>query len=336
MSAELAAGERWSGADGLRLRDEVLARLLAGAGLDGLGLGELDGRIDLRGLPLADPAVVGSVPISLPWQSSISAVQTLGQLVRFEGVRLVGLDLRGARWNHARFFACELVDSRFDVASCVHWRMWDTNVSACSFVDTDLRNSSFGGWRNRGNVFTSVDFRNANLAGLGTSAATYMDCDFSDAMLTDVNFWQSSLIRCKFGGLLEGVKFDGRQLGEPKPPNPMEDVDLSGVIFKGGAFFGVSLDRVRMPADPDLIVIRDRSIVERARAYAAESPDPGAQLAFLILDQEWQFGDRERWGSTNPATVINLRDIGDPRFIVECVTAAGWKREPPTPPATSA
>ena len=65
---------RWTGAEGTKLRDEVFGRLQAGKRLDGLGLGEVDGRVDLRGF-------------RMPEHKGI------------EDVRLAGLDVGGALIN---------------------------------------------------------------------------------------------------------------------------------------------------------------------------------------------------------------------------------------------
>jgi Pentapeptide repeats (8 copies) len=86
-----------------------------------------------------------------------------------------------------------------------------------------------------------------------------------------VNFWQSSIIGCTFAGPLTDVVFDGRMLNEAKPdPNPMRDVDLSGAIFDGVEFRGVTFDRVRLPSDPDLYLIRDPAV--RGRSWRRWPP----------------------------------------------------------------
>jgi hypothetical protein len=71
-----------------------------------------------------------------------------------------------------------------------------------SFVKSDLRRSVPGEWyAGAGNRFERVDF--------------------SSAELDRINFWQSSLVRCRFAGPVRDVVFDRRMSGEGKAgPQP--------------------------------------------------------------------------------------------------------------------
>jgi Pentapeptide repeats (9 copies) len=138
---------------------------------------------------------------------------------------------------------------------------------------------------------------------VGTAAAEYVDCDFSRARLSGVNFWQSSLIRCRFAGRLAGVIFDGRDLREPKPPNPMLDVDFSTVTFDHCDFRGVNFDRVRLPDDPDIFVFRDPGPLRTAIAAMAADADPDTQSVGRVIGQ---ILDRNYPGHT----LINVRNLG--------------------------
>jgi uncharacterized protein YjbI with pentapeptide repeats len=289
----------------------VLSRLQTGTPLDGLELGEIDGHVDLRGLPLPVP---GRTP-----EPAVPGMVTLSPLTEFDGVRLDRLDLRHARLDHARFFHTTITDCRFDAASCYDWRLWAIDVTRCGFVGTDLSQSSFGAWcEGRGNTFTDIDFTGARLDGVGTNTATYVDCNFSEASLDGVNFWQSSLIRATFAGPLKNVIFDGRMLGAGKPdPNPMEDVDLSATVMSNVNFRGVRLDRVRLPDDPDLAVY-DRTIVERALALLPDTDDSWTRFARDYFERKLRF---VRDGGQS---VTNFRDFGDGDQLRDMLVRAGW------------
>lgn len=50
LAADQSLVDRWRSAEGEAVAGEVVARLVRGRPLDGLGLGEHEGRTDLRGL----------------------------------------------------------------------------------------------------------------------------------------------------------------------------------------------------------------------------------------------------------------------------------------------
>ena len=158
---------------------------------------------------------------------------------------------------------------------------------------------------------------------VSTSAATYVDCDFSDADLRDVNFWQSSLIRCTFAGTVREVVFDGRMLGEAKPdPNPMDGVDFSAASLRGTDFRAVDLRRVILPNDPDLLLVSDVSVLDRAGArLSSHMTEHDTTLAATVLDH--------LRATLLPGTsgLVNLRDVApDAEFIAALLLAAGATR----------
>lgn len=208
------------------LAGEVVARLSAGRDLDDLGLGEVEGRIDLRGLQV-DP-----------------------QVVTFVGVRLAGLDLRGARIPSWRFDGCVVEDCRFDQATCGDWRLWRSQVRRCRFVGADLSGSAVGTWdEGEGNLWSQVDFTGADLRVLTNRCATYEDCELADADLTGVVFEQCTLRRCHFAGELREVTFDGRAVDDRPAPRRWEDVDFREAHFDLVHFLDLDLADVALPAD---------------------------------------------------------------------------------------
>jgi uncharacterized protein YjbI with pentapeptide repeats len=232
--------QRWYTEQGRDLAADVVRQLRAGDSVTA-SFGEVDGRVDLRGISLTSRELAG--------------------------VQLSGLDLRSAQLTYCTLVHASVVDCMLDRADCQDLKLRGTAVRDCSFRKANLRRSLLGIWHEgRGSTLERVDFSGALLKRMGTWSATYVDCDFSGAELIDINFWQSSLVRCKFAGSLQGVIFDGRDLGEPKEPNPMQDVDLRQAVLDGCDFRGVNFDRVLLPQDDQIILLRDVELVRRAMA----------------------------------------------------------------------
>jgi uncharacterized protein YjbI with pentapeptide repeats len=297
--AVTALQRRWMSPAGHELAGVVRARLVSGGSLDDVGLGRVDGLLDLRGISFG------------------------GRSAELQGRKVTGIAFNSADLTGFRFVGCTVRDCRFDRAFCVDWRVRTTDMSHCSFAGANLLNSSLGAWlpgEGRGNVYDNVQFRGAKMRRISTSAATYVDCDFSGADLRDVNFWQSSLIRCTFAGAVRDVVFDGRMLGEAKPdPNPMHGVDFSAARLDGVDFRAVDLRRVFLPEDPDLLLIADVSVLERASARLLSSTGKhDITLAATLLDHLRV--------TLLPSTsgLVNLRDVArDAEFIADLLRAAG-------------
>jgi uncharacterized protein YjbI with pentapeptide repeats len=221
-----AHGERWSGDDGTARARAVVDRLVGGQPLDDLGLGQVDGRIDLRGLRSPLPVVL------------------------LTGARVEGLDLGGAHIPSWRFDGCVVDGCRFDGATCRDWRLWRTQVRRCGFAGADLSDSAVGTWdQGEGNLWSHVDLRDADLRVLLNRGATYEDCELAGADLTGVVFEQCTLRRCHFAGDLRQVTFDGRAAEGRPVPGRWEDVDLRAARFDQVHFLDVDLAGVALPTD---------------------------------------------------------------------------------------
>ena len=123
-----SAQDRWRTASGQALSEEVLARLMAGRPLDDLGLEKVEGRIDLRGLPAPVPRRLAR------YEQAGWFIEKLGNLVKFDGVTLRGLDLSGASLDSFRFHKCIIENCLFDGARCHDWRMWESRTRETSRV----------------------------------------------------------------------------------------------------------------------------------------------------------------------------------------------------------
>lgn len=136
---------------------EVVARLVRGVPLDGLGLGRVNGRWDLRGMRFS---AVKRSPGPSAGDYSTTRMEGVDTL---RGVRLEGLDLSGSAWEHLRMFSVTVRDCVLEGAQVPDLRMWDSYWLDCSLRGTDLRSSSMGGstplWRRSGTMsWTGVDF----------------------------------------------------------------------------------------------------------------------------------------------------------------------------------
>lgn len=266
--------ERWHTSDGERLAEEVVARLLAGRALGGLGLGQIEGRVDLRGLPAPVPGRLER------FESDAWFVEELGELLEFQGCHLADLDLSGAFLDSLRWTRCTISNCRFDGARCQDWRMWATTVDGSSFDGADLRRSALDPWlEGRGNLFRGVSFRRADLRQVTSTTATYVDGDFSEAKLVKLDFQSSGFTRCRFAGVLRNVTFwdHGHDTGKPDP-NPMDDVDFTDAHFREVELRRLSLERVLLPKSAEHLVIhRYRCVLDRALAELEHDPRRDAQ-----------------------------------------------------------
>jgi uncharacterized protein YjbI with pentapeptide repeats len=292
---------RWKSRDREQLVEEVFSRLRGGKPLADLGLGEHQGRIDLRGIPAPRPEVLNASS-KAGW-----VVQEMGGLLKFEDVRLEDLDLSHAHLEGFRLTRAAISNCRFDQAGCQNWRLWACDVTASTFIGTDLRKAVLGAWHEgRGSIYRKVDFSGANLRLIVCPAATFVDCDFGNAQLAKVDFQSSSFVRCRFAGLLREVMFydHGFKTGKPDA-NQMEDVDFSEAELRMVEFRHLDLDRVQFPKDDAHLIVKEyRCVLQRA---LDELKDNAQWRGFRAVLEH-----RLKWAGPHQATgVFNLRDLAE-------------------------
>jgi len=280
--------DRWETAEGSHLAEEILARMVAGRPLDELALGEVDGRIDLRGLPAPPPRRLAR------FEAAGWFVEELGNLIKLQGVTLRRLDLSGAVLDSLRLNSCAIEDCVLDKARCHDWRMWESRVKDTSFRGSSLRGSVLGAWSaGKGNQFTNVDFVKADFRNSNRFTAVYTDCDFSGAKLDQAEFRRCGLLRCRFAGVLNEVVFDGRAYHpEEREPNFCEDVDMTGTVLRLVEFRGIDLSSVKLPAEPGLRVINNYPCVLKSAATALQDRDDetGRVLRALLTKPGHELG----------------------------------------------
>jgi uncharacterized protein YjbI with pentapeptide repeats len=315
--AETSLVTRWKTTGDQQLVQKILERLLSGKPLTDLGLGEHEGRVDLRGLPALGPQALNA------FESAGWIVKELGGLLKVEDARLENLDLSGARLDGVRFIRSTIKNCRFDQAHCQDWRLWAVDVTDSSFVGADLRNAVLGAWYDgRGNVYRNIDFSGANLRSIVCPAGTFIDCDFGTAQIVKVDFQSSSFIRCRYAGLLREVIYYDRGFNTGKPdPNPMEDVDFSEAELRMVEFRRLNLDRVKFPRSVDHLVVRNyRCVIERAVRRLHNEAEWAGLRVVMEHRLKWA-GPRQHVG------VFNLRDLAEYGGEAEAEFARGLLRQ---------
>jgi uncharacterized protein YjbI with pentapeptide repeats len=276
--------EHWQGAAGEDLAAAVLTRLGAGQPLGDLGLGEVDGRVDLRGMrvPLLRRAERREV-------AGFFVEKVTGRVV-LEGTRLAALDLSGAFLDGATMRDCVVEDCVFRGAHCRDLGIVRGQVRDCSFRDANLRESVLGAWTDgTGSEFRRVDFTRADLRESVRITAWLIDCDFSGARLDQVRFKCCGLIRCRFSGVLDETEFDGRVFADDVGvPNTAEDIDMSAAVLRLVSFRGFDLDAVKLPDEPSVRVIRNWTCVldEALALVSGRSDETGRALRALIKNNQ--------------------------------------------------
>lgn len=305
--------KRWEIPEGQGRAEEAIARLLSGRALAGLGLGEVDGRVDLRGLSVPIPRRLRRFEVA-GWFA-----EERGGLVQLQGVRLERLDFSGAQLQSLRFQDSEIVDCLFDGANCRDWRLWGTEVSGCGFRKADLREAAVGTWQEgRRNAWRRVDFSGADFRVAASWMAIYEDCDFSGAKLAKVKFEQCTLTRCRFAGELRDVVFDGRGLTDRQAPPPMDKVDFSGATFRQVEFMGFDLDGAALPDNRDIRLLRRARCVARRGVEMLDGDDRIEARMLRAMFENQLRGP----GTDHEARVFNRRDyleLGGPRLLTLAV-----------------
>lgn len=286
------ADSRWAGEVGRSLAAEVVRRLVEGGDPGSLGLGRIQGRVDLRGLP-ASGALVGGP----------------GEIVEFRNVRLTGLDLAGASLASWRLYDCVVQDCRMDGADCQDWRLWRSSVVGCRFTSAILRDAAVGTWvDDAGNTWQDVDFSRTDFRVGASLGARYVGCDFSDADLSGVRFDHCAFERCTFAGHLRNVRFDGRGV-DAQPPQPVSRrLDFRNARFDEVEFIGFDLTGVAMPADPDLRVVRhyQRTLMRAIDLLAHQDTSPARMLDGILGNR---LRHMEVGASMAETGLVNLRDL---------------------------
>jgi len=268
------------------MTEEVVRRLREGRPLDGLDLGTVEGRWDLRGVVLGS-----AVPKSIRVAGRDASV--LSGTVELDGVVLEGLDLAGCDWRNLRLTDVVLRNCVLDGAQLRGLRVWRVDVADCSFVRADLRDASTGGgtpfWRRRPSRWTRVDFAGADLRGSAHGDELFTDCSFDHARLDGVDFWGARHVRSRFVGPVREVSFHRYAPGavlRNGPGNQMVGVDFSQAQLDGCSFWGLDLAEAILPEGDQHVIFANKVQVARAVLADLERQGLGGRLVSLRVIME--------------------------------------------------
>ena len=268
MTTAAELKRRWYEPENIRLRSAVL-RWLRGVDPRPSELGEIDGRVDLRGIPLAGSPV--------PFGDSNDPGS---------GVVWESLDLRRAHLDGLHFFGARIENCLLDSASAMGFRLWGSDVIDCS-----LRRTHFGAratlgtgeWLGRRNVWRRVSFEGATLPQASFYDCTLEACSF-EKNGSRIVLEGCEVHDCTFRGEFEALLIDSRR-GEESPVEPRAfSADFSRATFNDSHIVGYVLDRTRLPEQDDLIVIKnyppviDRAIAWLTQRAGSEADDAARQV----------------------------------------------------------
>jgi uncharacterized protein YjbI with pentapeptide repeats len=281
---DLAA--RWETPEGKVRRATVLDAVLSGGRMSAdLGLGEHEGRWDLRGISLGDDAskweMAGLLKPLWKLLGGGGAVSPRWEKIDFSYAKLVGLNLREAF----------IEDSVFDEADCSRWGLWKCEIHRCRFKGTDMRGAALGtgsrltGGKGEGNTWVEVVFEGADMRDAVLDGTKFIRCAFSHLRANGIQFNQCDLHGSRFLGPLKDVVFDCRGLdGEP---TRLREVDFSGATFSEVAFRGCLLSEVRLPTQPDLEMFGSSiDVMRKALQLISGQHSPEAEILRRVLENE--------------------------------------------------
>lgn len=286
----------------------VVARLLDGGGLEGLGLTQIDGRWDLGGLRIERPTV--AAPGTGGFVVGESEMVRATGITEFRDLELADVDLRSAELGSVVFTRCRFTNCVFDRADLTRAKSFGSVFVDCSFERASLREAVLGGKERGRSSWERVRFVGARMDRSDPASAVFVDCDFGSASLDGVEFWDAALARCRFEGRLKNVIFAARRpvLGLLGHEETLVDVDFSTAALEWVEFRGLNLDRVTLPSDPaHIVVARPRCVLEKLLAELRRDPAPDADQRGFMANVE----ARLEWlGPAQTQDVFAIHELG--------------------------
>ena len=221
-----ALHERWRAPEGQDLVAEIISRLVRGKKLDGLPVGRIDGRWDLRGLWLAapsriPPAARGRHDSLLIRRTRLTSVDLSWASLpfQFERARVTDCVFDGVDWNlqieGSRFQSCTFTRAKFQ------WAAFD-------YPNSQLQDRSRPVQQPRSR-YVRCDFTRTHLDRYsGFGRAVIEDCVFRDTTFPAVigPLIGADLIRTRFEGHFRALDFGWSGPVRENPPI-LQDVDVS-------------------------------------------------------------------------------------------------------------
>ncbi|MDE2207313.1 MAG: hypothetical protein KGK12_11810, partial [Armatimonadetes bacterium] len=151
----------------------IWERMKKGGDLSGLKEELVNGRLDMRGLKLAEPSLVNVTKIEgldageLTWYT---------ELERFHWT---SIDFAGATLPSLRFLYGIIEDCVFDDCVLADLRIWATRLENVSFRGADMRGAALGTMEDGYcDTYVNVDFTQADLRRAFSHKSTFTNCIF--------------------------------------------------------------------------------------------------------------------------------------------------------------
>mgnify|MGYP001560830211 CR=1 FL=1 len=281
---------RWDTTKGKKIKEDIINELSKRNGHIAKnieGLGEIDGRCDIRGLSLPGPR-------------------------KLRGVSFESVDMSFANLSNWWIEGCYLDNVYFGSVKADNWADHGNHFKNVKWVGSDL---TCGGFGYKGSKYQNCVFERCSFGKSVFIRPEYDDCLFLNCMLRDIDFNGASFVRCKFVGMLKDVWFRGsfaydsdfETFGMPRK-NKMIQVDFSDAQFDGVTFSnGCDLSTVTPPNDPWIYKFDKWPVFLRAidKHLSLHFSGEALEEARIFVDSlKVHADDQEQY-------LLNLRDAGE-------------------------
>lgn len=277
--------ERWAQPDERSLARQLAAELLAGRVRTASPFGEVDGRVDLRGLQVD---LLSATSDPMYERRNVGPGQ-------WAGLDLSGAGLSGLNWRGLRVTDCVLDDAQLDMLRC-----WGIEVADCVAHRASLRSAQIGAPAPGlpRSVWRRVYLQGADLRQLHGNVVLE-DVDLSRAKFGGTSLGWSDLRRVRFEGTVGSLTIGDLHAGEPPPHWTAREVDLSQAKPHGLQLIGVDLGTpqvdIRLPDDEEHWLIRDwPAFLDRVTANAP--PALRLDTDIWVEHQRRALGPHQTWG----------------------------------------
>ncbi len=310
-----------------------MAALLAGRQPVEVGFPEFDGRVDLRGLVVSEPAELRR------WSSmgmGLVALERVSDTINLQAIGIRSVDFAETFLPHIRFTGARLANCSFERAHLPDLRTRDVVFDRCSFRGADLAGSMVG----PGTRFQACDFAGARLRGVQANDAGFVACEFAGAELLEDDFNRTLFDGCHFAGLVKEVRFraqswhidDVTRRASPPDAECVRNCDFSQAQLRSVTFEQLHLRGVRFPDDDDHLALGDvRCVLLRLRQQLAGDPSRAARQLSIRVEQQLNALPRSRSNG-----YLNLADMTETASHAEAETVTGWIRDAAAACATPA
>jgi len=301
-----------------------MAALLAGRKPVEVGFPEFEGRVDLRGLVVSEPAELRR------WSTmgmGLLALERVSDTINLSLTGLARVDFGEGFLPHLRFPGAGLADCRFDAAHLPDLRTRDATFTRCSFRGTDLAGAVLG----PDTRFEQCDFGGARMRGVQADSAAFIGCEFAEAELLENDFNRCQFQSCHFAGLIREVSFraESRHIDEVtrrvRPPDPdcVRNCDFSQARLRSVSFEQLNLKDVRFPDDDEHLALADlRCVLLRLHKQLAGDDSRAAHQLSLRVEQQLSALPRSRSHG-----YLSLADMTESASRGEAEVVVGWIRE---------